>query len=155
LIEAVEVGSRFGGGIVFYVDSTGKHGLITARNGLGYTGTWGCDGVSVPGIQTAVGTGEANTTLIANTCSDAGIAARFCLDLVHNRYDDWFLPSKDELNLMYINRKLAPGLFSNATRWSSSQNDDNTAWAQKFDASGDQVSLTKNSIIGARPIRAF
>jgi hypothetical protein len=154
-IEAVQVGSRFGGGIVFYIDATGKHGLITARNGLGLTGAWGCEGVSVAGTQTAVGTGEANTMLIANSCSEAGIAARLCLDLVHNGYDDWFLPSKDELNLMHINRNLASGLFSVATRWSSSQNDDNTAWAQKFDGGGDQVTSAKYSVLGTRAIRAF
>ena len=152
-IEAVQVGSRFGGGIVFYVDGTGKHGLISARQGLGYTGTWGCGGVGVPGTQTAVGTGEANTTLLANNCSDANIAASFCDNLVLNGYDDWFLPSKDELNLMYINRVTIG--FSDEARWSSSQNDDNTAWAQKFDASGEQITLSKNSILGARAVRAF
>lgn len=109
----------------------------------------------MPGTQTAVGTGEANTTLIANSCSEAGIAARFCVDLVHNGYDDWFLPSKDELNLMYLNRNLAVGLFSDETRWSSSQNNDNTAWAQNFDASGESKSASKNSVLGARAIRAF
>ena len=152
-IDAVIVGSRFGGGIVFYVDGTGKHGLISARNGLGYTGALGCVGVTVPGTQTDLGTGQANTTLITNSCSDAGIAARFCDNLVHNGYDDWFLPSKDELNLMYINRVTIG--FSNETRWSSSQNDGNTAWAQKFDANGDQITPSKNSILGARPIRSF
>jgi hypothetical protein len=156
-IEAVKVGSRFGGGIVFYVDGTGKHGLIASRNGLGYTGKWGCEGVSIPGTisgtKTEIGTGQANTTLIANSCSEAGIAARFCLDLVQNGYDDWFLPSKDELKMMYDTR--STNVFSSETRWSSSQNDNNTAWAQKFDASGAQISSTKNSILGARAVRAF
>lgn len=93
-VEPVQVGSRFGGGIVFYVDGTGKHGLIIARNGLGLTGNWGCEGVSVPGTQTALSTGEANTTLIANSCSEAGIAARLCMDLEYNDYDDWFYLQK-------------------------------------------------------------
>ena len=152
-IEAVIIGSRYGGGVVFYVDGTGKHGLISARNGVGFTGTWGCGGVNVPGTKTEVGSGQANTTLIANSCSDASIAARFCDDLVHNGYNDWFLPSKDELNLMFVNRVTIG--FSAVNRLSSSQNNGNTAWAQNFDNSGNQTTIPKNSILGARAIRAF
>jgi len=129
--------------------------LISAKGGVGYTGTWGCEGVAVPGTLTAVGTGEANTTLLANGCSDASIAAHFCENLVHNGYDDWFLPSKDELNLMWVNRNLAVDLFSAAARWSSSQNDGNTAWAQEFDDIGNKITDAKNSELGVRAIRAF
>ncbi len=154
-IDAAKIGSRFGGGIVFYVDGSGQHGLILSRNGLGYNGTWGCESVNIPGTQTALGTGKANTELIASSCSDIGIAAQFALDLVHNGYNDWFLPSKDELKLMYDKRNLAADLFSNETRWSSSQNDANTAWAQKFDAGGSQVASGKGSTHGARAVRAF
>lgn len=56
---------------------------------------------------------------------------------------------------MWVNRNLAVDLFSVATRWSSSQNDNNTAWAQEFDDIGNPITGAKNSEFGVRAIRAF
>ena len=63
-------------------------------------------------------------------CGTAGIAARVADDYSLNGYDDWFLPSKDELDELYLNR-LVVGGFAGAY-WSSSEVDGNFAWRQSF-----------------------
>ena len=74
---------------------------------------------------TAVGTGASNTEAIVNTLGDGTYAAKVCADLVvtyeSHDYDDWFLPSKDELTKMYditLNYD-----FSSGDYWSSSEVD--------------------------------
>ena len=71
-------------------------------------------------------------------------------------YDDWFLPSKDEMNLMYINMyRNGLGAFKNYKKhWSSSEGSNNSAWAQYF-GSGNQDNYNRGSDYYVRPIRAF
>jgi formylglycine-generating enzyme required for sulfatase activity len=148
------IGQAYGGGIIFYVDGTGQHGLIAATTNQSTGAQWGCYGTSIPGTSSAIGTGQANTTLIVNGCSTAGIAARLCDDLVLNGYSDWFLPSKDELYQMYL-QKTAIGGFTNFSYWSSSEYNATNAWDQAF-GSGSQSSYSKNFTgNGVRAVRAF
>ena len=99
------IGASYGGGIIFYIDGTGQHGLISAITDQSTGAQWGCTGTFWGGTSTAIGTGQANTTIIVNGCSAiAGIAARICNDLVLNGYTDWFLPSLDELYQMYLQK---------------------------------------------------
>ena len=102
------IGQTYGGGVVFYIDGTGQHGLIAATSNQSTGAPWGCGGTLI-GTSTAIGSGQANTTAIVNGCSTAGIAARLCDDLDLNGYTDWFLPSKDELNQMYVQKSFIPG----------------------------------------------
>ena len=127
------IGSSFAGGIVFYIDSTGQHGLVCAPNDQGqYLG--GCLGGNYVGTSTALGTGIANTGIYANGCTPHPElkAADICWNLVLNGYNDWFLPSRDELSLMYQNlRTQNLGNFGGAGSgryWSSSQNGCCTNW---------------------------
>jgi hypothetical protein len=85
-------------------------------------------------------------------CSEAGIAARLCGDLVLGGYSDWYLPSKDELNQLYINR-FAIGGFAYGY-WSSTVSSTNFAWLQYFDG-GFQTSNNKVIGYGVRAVRAF
>lgn len=150
----IKIGDNYAGGVVFYLDASGIHGLTSATAGLNQSGTWGCTGVSVTGTNTAIGSGLQNTTAIVTKCSTAGIAARICKTLIYNGYSDWFLPSKDELAEMLKHRTEIG--FNDATRWSSSESDSNMAWAQSFDpANPVQVPISKDSVLGVRAIRAF
>jgi uncharacterized protein (TIGR02145 family) len=136
------IGSNFAGGIVFYIDSTGQHGLVCAPNDQGqYLG--GCLGGNYVGTSTALGTGIANTGIYANGCTPHPElkAANICWNLVLNGYNDWFLPSRDELSLMYQNlRTQNLGNFGGAGSgryWSSSQNgccsnSGSSAWGVDF-----------------------
>jgi hypothetical protein len=63
-----------------------------------------------------------------------GTAAQRCASLDINGYRDWFLPSKDELDLMYQNlaRRGLGGFGVDYNYLSSSQRDIETAWSQVF-----------------------
>ncbi|MEI7725773.1 MAG: hypothetical protein WCK09_11760, partial [Bacteroidota bacterium] len=150
---AYSIGQNYGGGIIFYIDGTGQHGLISATSDQSIGAQMGCYGTSIPGTSTAVGTGQANTTIIVNGCSEAGIAARICNDLVLGGYDDWFLPSKDELNLMYA-QKTAIGGFAVNLYWSSSEYDAFGSWFQTFLYDAQSVA-NKYVTCHVRAVRAF
>jgi len=68
---------------------------------------------------TAIGTRQANTTAIVNTKGIGSYAASLCNDLTVGGYNDWFLPSKDELDKLHTN-KVAIGGFTDDNYWSSS-----------------------------------
>jgi hypothetical protein len=150
----LEIGITEFGGIVFYLDGNG-HGLVSTESDQSNGTGWGCYGIAIEGTGTAVGTGAANTAAIVAGCSESGIAARICNDLVLNGYNDWFLPSKDELNLMYVNLKQAGiGGFADDRYWSSSESSSTTAWRQNF-ANGSQYSYSKANNVRIRAVRAF
>jgi len=126
------------GGFVFYVTTDGLHGLEAAPADQGAV-AWGCRGADIPGAQgTAIGTGRSNTEAILQGC-ETGIAAALAASYVSpTGYFDWYLPSKDELNLMYQNLHLAGlGGFVHDPNdagfyWSSSEADVSRAWGQYF-----------------------
>jgi len=118
---------------------------------------WGCYGEAISGADgTAVGTGEQNTIDIETGCTTPSTAADICANLSLGGYSDWFLPSKDELNLMYENLKVfGVGGFADTNCWSSSEcylylN----AWVQSF-FSGTQFNNKKDSTYQVRAVRAF
>ena len=153
------IGETYQGGIVFYLDGNGG-GLIAAPSDQS-SAAWGCYEQSIGGTGTAVGTGAANTTAIVSGCSETAIAARICADLTLGEYDDWFLPSKDELNLMYDNIGQGNvlelgnvGNFSNTYYWSSTEDASNNAWEHDF-LYGYQGNLSKTFTFNVRAVRAF
>jgi hypothetical protein len=120
------------------------------------------------GTSTAVGTGEANTAaLVAAMGSAAYIsadtstttayyAARLCDILLVGVYDDWFLPSLDELDLMYDNLKVnGLGGLSDANYWSSSENSYYNTWIEYFGWGSQATSNNFNSDLSGRAVRAF
>jgi hypothetical protein len=154
-VTGLAIGQTYGGGIIFYLDSTGQHGLICApQDQGGYL--WGCYPTLIGGTLTTIGSGAQNTAMIISGCSQFNTAAKICDDLVLNAYTDWFLPSRDELNLMWINLKLnGIGGFAAAFYWSSSENgNDGKAWFQDF-LSGGQNTYRKDNTFYVRAVRAF
>jgi len=152
---SLQIGQTYQGGIIFYIDSTGQHGLISATADQSTGAEWGCSGTAVGASSTAIGTGQANTTAIVNGCLTAGIPARLCNDLVLNGYDDWFLPSKDELNLMYVNlHTQSLGGFASSVYWSSSEGGANYAVQQSFSENLSGYT-SKINVDRVRAARAF
>jgi hypothetical protein len=157
-----------GGGIVFYdagsTQSWGRYleaacagwsdGVCAGSDLSDPTAAWGCYGTPIFGADgIAIGTGEQNTLDIVADCPDAGIAARVADALVLGGQSDWFLPSKDELNEMYLQQTAISG-FSTGYYWSSSEGVDDGAWIQIFGL-GNQNYGAKDTTFFVRPVRAF
>ena len=119
---------------------------------------WGSYETLIGGTATGIGTGQSNTTAIVtwlNSHSETDKAAQLCNALVYGGYSDWFLPSIDELHLMYTNLKVyGVGDFNVVSFWSSSENDADDVWAQNF-YYASQLSYDKTSHTRVRAVRAF
>ena len=149
---AFAIGQSYGGGIIFYIDGTGQHGLISATTDQSTGEVWGCYSDNLP-TSTAIGTGQANTILIVNCLQTGSSAARICNDLVLNGYSDWFLPSLEEVEQMYSQKNVIGG-FSNVDYWSSSQY--YSSWAYTIGFSSGNIGVEyKYNIHYVRAIRSF
>jgi hypothetical protein len=155
-VQTIAIGQTYEGGLIFYVDATGQHGLIAADKDQGAL-NWGCQYTLISGTATALGTGLANTNAIVNQCSKPNIAARICSDLVLNGKSDWYLPSKDELNLLHQNLYLRNiGNLQTGRYWSSSQYNAQFAYCQLFNLNVNQLYYDKDLIAySVRAIRTF
>ena len=118
--KPIELGDYYGGGVVFYVVPNAQTGLIVSISDIAGNTSWGCGGVLISGLSLGYGSGQSNTTQIITECTQAGIAAKLCSDYSNDGYSDWYLPSYDELQLLYTNRSYVPGL-SGQFYWSSNQ----------------------------------
>jgi hypothetical protein len=121
------------GGFIFYENPNyakdGWRYLEAAPFDQSAGAKWGCFRTPIDGARgLAVGTGEQNTRDMLAGCAEPGTAARLCADLSVNGVRGWFLPSRDELALMYKNLKAVGagdfrdgGVVDNFSYWASSQ----------------------------------
>ena len=161
---ALAVGDAYQGGKIAYILQPADpgyvagqtHGLIAApadrATGLRwYNGT----DVVTGATGTALGTGLANSDAIVAVqgAPAAGYAAGWARAYRGGGYADWYLPSKDELNKLFLNQA-AIGGFGPNYYWSSSEFDAGTAWTQAFDLSS-QYAYAKNGPSYVRAVRSF
>ena len=160
------IGDFHEGGVIFYLNDTGEHGLVCTISEQSFGSTWKCDtNIVIQGAQeTAIGSGAQNTVDILFVCdSSPTIAAAICNSLDLNGYTDWFLPSKDELNEIYENKAIVDdtavanggALLQNTNYWSSSHQLSNTVWIQSFGNGGSQSGNSYDASNHDRAIRAF
>lgn len=173
-VTTYSVGDFAHGGIVFWVDETGQHGLVCAKQDQStgvrwHAGTFGNTRAYGDGLYA----GEANTSIIIAAqvaIGDDGntYAARICNELQitesGNTYGDWYLPSREELALMYQNRASINATatanggssFVNAFYWSSTEeNNTNYAWVHDYTSGSNSYISQKNTSHRVRAIRAF
>lgn len=164
------IGEHYGGGIVFWTDETGSHGLIASekdqthalqwRNGASKASKhYGDNGDRVVNSRAdGFGAGEMNTLLIIAQLTEDNIsgkfAARTCAEFEKEDYGDWYLPSKAELNWMYEQKEVIGG-FENEMYWSSTEFNVGFAWCQNFTGYGGQFTQNKSSAYAVRCIRKF
>jgi len=121
------------GGFIFYENPNhvvdGWRYLEAAPYDQSAGAKWGCFRRAIDGARgIAVGTGKQNTVDMTTACTEPGTASDLCANLSVNGVRGWFLPSRDELALMYRNLKVAgigdfrdAGIADNFTYWTSSQ----------------------------------
>jgi hypothetical protein len=157
------IGQEANGGIIFYLDSTKRRGMVVAKNG--WNGTtddpaveWGCSGINITGADGInIGTGSQNTAdIITAGCASANNAARKCADLTYNGYSDWYLPSLEELKLIleFNDGVSFIGIKPSVLYFTSSENgvDANTV---SSDSPYGEENTDKTEAHYIRPIRSF
>jgi hypothetical protein len=153
------------GGVIFYnkLDNIGNWNFMECfPNDVSLNLPWSLNDGGISGLYTDLGKGKSNTEIIVNNLGLAGgnYASKYCYQLSHNGYSDWFLPSRDELIKMYQNLFLAGYLAFdvNSKYWSSSEDGYFTqnAWYQKMESSQTNAATEiKTSTLKIRPIRCF
>jgi len=159
LVKSLVIGERGpAGGFVFYdkgAYSDGWRYLEAAPEDQGKA-EWGCPKKLIPWAQnTAIGTGKNNTLAVIRICGEGNTAVKLASAYRGGGKSDWFLPSKDELNLMYVNLcKAGVGGFTRSDYWGSSEGNAREAWGQIF-ITGKQYTYYKYTVNRVRAVRAF
>ena len=164
-VTGLSIGSNYLGGKIAYFlqagdpgyNATVLHGLIAAVSDQSAAMPWLLTYSIVRTTNAAIGTGTANSNEIIRVQNDTihgtgNYAAKFCIDLVLNGYNDWHLPSKDELNKLYINKD-AIGGFVNFPYWSSTASSYGALWCQT--SNGSPQAVGNMTELGVRAIRSF
>jgi hypothetical protein len=163
-VPSISIGQNYYGGKIAYIlqsgdpgyDANTPHGLVAATVDQSTGIRWYNGSFTTTGATgTAIGTGLANTNAIiaSQGATATSYAAGLARAYAGGGYTDWYLPSKDELNKLYLNR-IAIGGFASNDYWSSSESGGYFAWVQDF-SDGIQYYGNKLNTVYVRAIRAF
>ena len=178
VLPTLAVGDSYGGGKVAYIlqpgesngvynyDANVQHGLIAATEDQGTGIHWwnGIYGTPTEATGTALGTGLANTNKIIVVQGPpapvpgypypSDYAANLARAYNGGGYDDWFLPSKDELDKLHLNKDTIGG-FVEWRYWSSSEYNEDSAWFQYFYDYFVPFNFSKANACRVRAVRYF
>jgi len=151
------LGEAYGGGIIYWIDSATGTGLIAATENQHSGIAWSKDSsLKLIGAKgKTMGTGRKNTQKIIAAYGKEGTpyAALLCVNYRGGGYDDWFLPSREELYKMSVNKKYLDGL-TGGNYWTSSERDSATAYLIHFH-NNLKSNTSKNDTFHVRAIRTF
>ena len=156
-ISEYVLGMEAEGGIVFYIDETGLHGLVAALEDIGPF-AWGCQEINISNANEQLNWTSKFIGYIGSVFRNTYSMSE-ALDFENEGYTDWFLPSFDETQEMYfaIGQGASSGNkggFSNSWYWTSSQANEDIAWSFSF-SNGTTFNFFKTSTFMIRPIRSF
>lgn len=156
----LSIGDTYKGGMVFYIDASGCHGLVCSAIDLSERKYWSIDTIITTAFANCIGCGDGNTRMIVFK-GQSPLAAPSCYDLSLNGFSDWYLPSKHELNLMYLHIGQGDilglgnvGGFADYLYWSSTEYNATRAVNQDF-GTGLQWTDKKTFNYNIRAVRAF
>ncbi len=178
-LSNLEIGQEYQGGVIGYIFQNEDYGFIAGEvhgiiistedqsqgNINWQIGTYSAEEQTTyfnitNSIYEEIGYGKANTDLIIQTQNSTGLpfeAANLTVEYTNDGYDDWFLPSIEELEIVYNLRFSLNGLFTNDYYFSSTEVNDAYARAVNF-ATGENVDFYKGpggTTIRVRAIRYF
>jgi hypothetical protein len=135
-------------------DPNTQHGLIVSTSDQGNTSWNNGSNITTGATGTAIGTGLANTNAIIAAQGAGTYAATLARNHNGGGYNDWYLPSKDELNALWTNRVILGG-FTIANYWSSTEASSTNAFGQSLASDGTQNSFNKALGPYIRAIRSY
>lgn len=175
--DDVAIGEPFQGGVVAHIFQPGQQGYVEGKTtGIiiapveeVFESQWGCQGQAVGGTSSALGAGRTNTERVlafhdglpnfytnptqCHPANNGTVAARITINFNLGGYNDWFMPSLEEMNYLYDNRDLIGG-FSTVEYWSSCESNAFNACVMSF-ITGEQLSKPKSEKRRVRVIRFF
>ena len=165
--EGLSPGQFFAGGIVFFVDASGAHGLVVSLDDIDNSAKWGLEGTELD-IYNSSWNGALNTSEIVSALNNSKVsnsAAHICSEYESNGYSDWYLPSPDEMRLLLdklyvINKQLSLDKdkssigLSKSSYWTSEQKSSNLSYTVDFEK-GIIDFENKSENLKVRAIRSF
>jgi len=151
-----------GGGIIFYLDPSGCHGLVCASTDQSSGIRWH-DGTSITtyAYGNGIGAGVGNTSAIGSRQTGCCYASKACYNVFINGFQDGYLPSRYELKLMYQNIGQGNSLglgniggFNASAYWSSTEHGQNIVWFTNFSTGVSNGDL-KSRLYRVRAVRTF
>ena len=166
------VGELYGGGVVFWVDQTGNHGLICSMIDLSTSQVWSnIDATEIGATAQSDWDGNSNSTAITGQAGHTSSAAKLCIDYTNTdygtgTYSDWYLPSRGELNDLWNSIKAVQKALDSdgnpATTaiiknyyWSSSEYNGYSAWLFSFGFGYADYATKDYAVVYVRAVRAF
>ena len=150
---ALTIGQSYQGGIIFWLDSTGQHGLIAATADCLTKVKWYDSNTFANARRNGIGAGMYNTERIIRAFGEGTYPAQICANYQGGGYGDWYLPSAYELKLLYY-QKVVVGSFASYNYWSSTEIYGGAMSAVHFGNGLEPTVLFANTC-NVRAIRAF